>query len=245
MVGRMNFTPHADLFIDVDKWGGQACLLQGKSSASRSQAVQFVQDDIFELRLYFCKTGGTGQAASILDLQTDTVLLAGKLAESDTTCDILASGFAAATDDDEDKYYKALIDLSGDELAQSLAAETSVTLKIEVKVSLPGATATISFRFDVKVNKVVYRGDEGLPNPQSAATQLVMIGMVNGTRYVITIDDTDPNVPQFEFGILTTLARTAATQITMEGSVNASRQLITVDDTTPAAPKLAITKVQQ
>jgi hypothetical protein len=172
-----------NLYLDVDKPGGAACLLAGTGSQAKQGNQGLIAGDTLTLRLYFRQVAGLGSASTAVDLDTGSaIVLAGKAVLTEADALFSASSF---TFNGTGHYYEATLDLNTTGLDTLLATATSATVYCDVEVQNATNTKRITYRFTATVYKEAYTGSEGTTsgNPPYPAPENVAVKNPTGNMH--------------------------------------------------------------
>lgn len=161
----MSFSRYFEIFVNSGG-GSTGALLQNFNNAQAvAPAIQWVQNDIFEVRLRFGNPGATIlDALAAVDAGTDELILAGKAASNLSAEDLLfsATGFTKVVTG-ADIYYTATLDLTPTALKTALdAAGGTLKCRVDIKDTSEDNTRRITLpQFEVTILEAVYQGTEG------------------------------------------------------------------------------------
>lgn len=148
------------LYLDIEEAAGDP-LLDGTTSNARSSAPVFVQGDKFRLELYFRAPANSPlNASSAQQLPAGSVvMLAGKLTtELDAAPALFSAGPFSEAGAGDTLCYAADLDMATVELtaAFAAAAETSLTVRVDVEVQNSDNSDRLTYQFDVTVKQQAY-----------------------------------------------------------------------------------------
>lgn len=184
------------LFIDVDRPGGQPCLLEGKTSAALAGDPLLAQGDTFNLKLYFRRRGVAGAASTAVELAPGGIVFAGKHVDSlgEETVLFSASAFTVEGTGDDLRYACGL-NLNTTELHAKIGTAKTLPVRIDVEVQDEVNGKRLTFQFDATVRHQVYE-DEPPAEPaltyytaaQVDAILAALLNIAEGKRLVVDAD---------------------------------------------------------
>lgn len=152
-------------YIDIDRPGGRACLLDGKASAALPDTPMLVQGDVGPLKLFFRRRGVAGAASTPMQHEGASIVAAGKHVDDMGAATLLFSATSfVETGTGDDLHYLSELDLTAAEIGTKLGTGKEITVRVDVEVQTPGNTQRITYQFDVTVRKQGYSG-EATPTP--------------------------------------------------------------------------------
>lgn len=212
----MSFSRVYDLYVDVAKPGGPACLLNGTSGAQRTAAPEWMEGDSFVLRVHFREVGGLAVTTSAVELATgDELILAAKTSISATELLFSATSWTKVSASG-DIYYQTTLNLNTTEMGTALTG-ASLSAVIDLEVQNSDNTSRITFRFNATVNKAVYDGEsDPVPGtPDYPSPSAVMVKNPDGGNYRVKDGNLQLwNATQSKFQTVWLVGVDAETQLT-------------------------------
>jgi hypothetical protein len=159
----MSFTPRANWFIDIDRWGGQKCMLAGRASTLGNDRITVKEGDIFDLGLYFRRQTTAGQTSTAIDVSTNGIVVAGKV---DDTLVIFNDVFTSEGSGD-DAAMVGELSLNTDELIAAMEASTGgyIDLDLDLELQFDSNAKRITYSIPLRVHRQHFQGDEVDPTP--------------------------------------------------------------------------------
>jgi hypothetical protein len=162
----MSWEKVRNIYVDVRSVGATAKLLFGTTSQALGQTVEFIQGDLFKLRIHFRLPDENAGTSVVQTLPAGSVLVVAAKPASMLALPIVlfyADGFAQVGTGD-DICYEADLNLNTTELASALLAAESAAIAVDIEVQNTGNTNRISYRFEATVLHQAYAG-ESTPTP--------------------------------------------------------------------------------
>lgn len=175
-----------NLYINSNKPGPGAALTGSGASQAGDDFIQWIQGDVFKLRIWFQDTSATGVdvATTNMQLEGSTALkLGGKVEVGDAsflfnTTTFTEGGTTGAY------YYEGTLDLDTAEIATALASADSVTAICDLEYQNSGNTERITWRFKVVINKQAYDTAAG---STAATPPLLVYQPSSGNYFTVTL----------------------------------------------------------
>jgi hypothetical protein len=167
------FELHEAIYLDAFR--PSQPLLSGTSSTPVTAPLTWVQDDDFELRVYFRKRGSLQTTSSSLQLAAGLSMVLGAKLKVGSQIQgpllVFQDTWTKVTDGDE-VYYKASINLDTIEMDAATGSDPSAPVTVQVDIELGNRK---TYKFDVTIVPQAY-GGEGAPTPA--------LGSVNPPRVI-------------------------------------------------------------
>jgi hypothetical protein len=183
-----------NLYIDFTNPGAENVLLQGTQSSPIQRTLNWVNGDVFAVRLWFRTPGALGAASVFAALDAGSVIvMAGKTSLTSATLVFAAASFAEGTSGGE-TYYESECSLNTAALAAAVAGSTNaVPVYVDVEVQNADNSRRLTWRFLINVTRQAYEGTEDIPatSPQAVALNSPAGGLqkcIDGVWHIKNVD---------------------------------------------------------
>jgi hypothetical protein len=159
---------YLDLYLNVDKPEGQACLLSGPNSMATASSWIILLGDAVTCRLWFKKDSGvTGVAPtiqSVLDAG-ESIVFGAKATSALDAPDFLFSqtNWATLTDANGNTHYEGLLTFDSQAFRTAFTG-TTLPLTINVRLLSQDQTARLTYQFPAVCYEGAILGTEGIPD---------------------------------------------------------------------------------
>lgn len=173
----MTWSRTISIYIDIDRPGGQACVLNGTQGGYRASPHGFMQGDKFTLRVYpRTVSSGIGALTTSVQLAAGSkVVFSAKASAASSTTLFGIEELEAPGSPTDPYYYEGLLDLNTAELATALGSAQSLNVVADVEIQNADNSERLSFRIPITITAQVY--DNELP-PVAPGSELEIIGGV-------------------------------------------------------------------
>ncbi len=171
------------IYFDLDRPGGQVCVLNGTQASYRNERHGFMQGDVFKLRVYpRILANGIGAETTSVELGSGSkVVFSAKASPASATTLFGIEELAAPETPASPFYYEGTLNLNTSELADALGSLASLDVVADLEVQNADNTERLSFRIPLRIHAQVY--DNEIP-PVPPGSELEIIG---GVAYFETI----------------------------------------------------------